>query len=205
MKRNTGCLASLWVAIVSISACSWSGPPPTTYVLGDTATTGFGAVSQVAAPVVELKPVRVPDFLDTTDVFTLRDGGQIVASQGARWGERLSVGVTRAVATSLAEQLPQVVVTTSPPLESPRWQVFIDIDTFEVQPGGQSVLVGRWRIWQSRGEKKLADERISLGLPVGKGTDAEVVAAMTQQVNQLAGRIALALESNVERHRLSNR
>ena len=184
--------ASLAIAIV-VSACA--GPPPELYVLGDAARPKPEHVSQLDDPIVEVKPVRVPDYLDTTDIFRREPGGRIVASQSGRWGERLSVGVTRAVATSLEARLPQLVVTTSPPLERPRWEVLIDLDAFEVQPGGLSVLAARWSIREGRGGQKLREERISLSAPIDRGSDQEVVETMTRQVDQLAGRIASALQT----------
>ena len=186
--------ASLAIAIL-VSACSSAGPPPELYVLGEAARPKPEPVSQLDDPIVEVKPVRVPDYLDTTDIFTRGPGGRIVASQSARWGERVSVGVTRAVATSLEARLPQLVVTTSPPLEHPRWQVLIDLDAFEVQPGGPSVLTARWSIREGRGGQKLREERISLSTPVGHGSDQEVVETMTRQVDQLVDRIAPALQT----------
>ena len=192
-------LSGLVLEILALSACGSSGPPPKLYVLGDTAQVGTGDVSQLSFPVVELKSVRIPDYLDTTEIFLRQAGGHIVASQSARWGERLSVGVTRAIAISLDTRLPDVAVTTSPSLEEPRWQILIDIDAFETQAEGQCVLAGRWSIWEGRGREKLNEERISLATQVGKGSDAEVVAAMTRQVDDLAGKIALALETRMPR------
>ena len=194
-------LMGLVLAILELPACGSGGPPPQLYVLGDAAPlVPSRAVSQLRDPVVELKPVRIPDYLDTTDIFTRRDGGRIVASQSARWGERLSIGVTRAVASALDARLPQLAVTTSPPLEDPRWQILIDIDAFGTQSGGQCVLEGRWSIREGRGGQKLIkEERISLATPVGAGSDTEVVATMTRQVDQLAGLIASAWENGMPR------
>jgi uncharacterized lipoprotein YmbA len=186
--------AGVTIAIL-LSACSPAGPPPELYVLGDAARPGPEPASPLDDPIVEVKPVRVPDYLDTTDIFTRESGGRIVASRSARWGERLSVGVTRAVATSLEARLPRLVVTTSPPLEHPRWQVLIDLDAFEVQPGGLSVLTARWSIRDGRGGQKLREERISLSAPIDRGNDQEVVKTMTRQVGQLVGCIAPALQT----------
>lgn len=194
-RRRPGFTSAGMAIAILVSACNSAGPPPELYVLGDAARPKPEPVSQLDHPIVEVKPVRVPDYLDTTDIFTRGPGGRIVASQSARWGERLSAGVTRTVATSLEARLPQLVVTTSPPLEHPRWQVLIDLDVFEVQPGGPSVLTARWSIWEGRGGQKLREEKISLSTPVGQGSDQEVVETMTRQVDQLVDRIAPALQT----------
>jgi len=100
------------------------------------------------------------------------------------------VGVTRAVAGCLEARLPQLAVTTVPPPEPPRWQLLIDIDTFEAQAGGQSVLIARWTLLEGRRGERLREEKVSLVTPIGQGGDQAVVAAMNQQVDQLVDRIA---------------
>ena len=191
--RRTGMpiWGSLFLVIGVLAGCSTSGPPPELYVLGDAPTISTGAVSQLDAPVIEVKPVRIPDYLDTTDILTRQAAGHMVASATARWGERLSVGVTRAVAASLARRLPQVTVTTSRPLEEPAWQLLIDVDVFEASPGGECVLVARWSLREGRGGRKAREEKLSLAESVGASGDREIVAAMTSQLNQLGDRISL--------------
>src|SRR5262249_55533545 len=146
-------------------------------------------------PVLELKRVHVPDYLDTTDIVIRHPDGRIVARPSARWGERLSVGVTRVVAAALEARLPHVAVTTAPPTEAPRWQVLIDIDTFEAQAGGPSVVAGRWSLREGRGGQRLRDEKFALSAPVGQDSDQALVAAMTRQIDQLVERIAPTLQS----------
>jgi len=191
-------LARLVLSSLALSACG-GGPPPDLYVLGDTATVAPEPKAALPDPVVELKPVRVPDYLDTTDMITRTSSGRIVTSQSARWAERLSVGVTRAVATSLEAKLPQLTVTTSPPLDDPQWQILIDIQAFEAQSGGQCILTGRWSIRRGRGGEKLKEEKIALTTALGAAREKDLVAAMDRQVDQLAGRIAVVLQTEEDR------
>jgi uncharacterized lipoprotein YmbA len=190
--------AGATLALLALSACS-SGPPPQIYVLGNAPPAHSISVSQLAQPVVEVKPVLVPDYLDTTDLLTRGAGGRTTASRSARWGERLSIGVQHAVAQSLAARLPQMTVLTSPPLEAPWRQVLIDVEAFAAQPGGQCILAGRWSVREGRGGKLVDEEKISLVRPVGKGSDAELVAAMTDELDELAGRITSALQRQQRR------
>jgi uncharacterized lipoprotein YmbA len=90
--------------------------------------------SQLNKPMVEVRPARVPDYLDTTDIVTRGAGGLIVPSDRGRWGERFSVDLTRAVTAALARQLPRLAVTTSARLGEPRWEVVIELDAFDVRP-----------------------------------------------------------------------
>jgi uncharacterized protein len=182
----------------ALSACGRGEPPPETYILGRDVPAGGIIRSQLDSPIIELRPVRIPDYLDNKDIVVRRAEGQIIVSPAARWGERLSLGVTRAVAASLAARLPRLAVITTPALEKSRWRVLIDIDAFGVQSAGQCVLVGRWSVWTGGEEKKLRDERFSMSQPVGKGSDAEIVAAMTSLVDQLAASMASVFEVGVE-------
>ena len=198
-QHSTCVIACLCFAILALSACGSAGPPPDLYVLGGAAPVGAGPVVRPGGPVVQLEPVRIPDYLDTTDILTRGDGGRIVASRSGRWGERLSLGVTRAVAASLGPRLSRLIVTTSRPLDTPRWQVLIDVDAFDVRPGAQCVLMGRWSIWAGGGGPKLQEERFSLTGRVESGGDPEVVAVMTRELDELAALIAPALERGEER------
>jgi uncharacterized lipoprotein YmbA len=99
--------------------------------------------------------------------------------------------------------LPRLAVISAP-LASAHWRVLIDIDTFEMQSAGQCVLVGRWSIWTGNGDKKLRDETFSMSAPVDKGTDAEIVAAMTQLADRLAGEVATTFVDGVEPRRVAS-
>ena len=70
------------------------GPTPQVYVLGDAVADAPATASQMNTPTIEVRPARVPDFLDTTDIVTRGAGGLIVPSQSGRWGERFSIGLT---------------------------------------------------------------------------------------------------------------
>lgn len=188
-------LAGAAFVALTLSACGSAGPPPQVYVLGDGVPVRPVSASQLNDPIVDLEPVRVPDYLDTTDIVTRQAGGLIVASQSARWGERLSIGVTRAIGISLRTRLPQLAVTTSPTSGDARWQILVDVDAFEVQPDGRCTLSGRWSIWEAHDGKELKEERFLFATPLRTTSDPEVVAAMTSQLAQLTNGIAAALET----------
>lgn len=185
------------VAVLSalLAACGTGAKLPDLYVLGNPAPATSGTASELGHPVLQVERVRLPDYLDTTDIVTRQPDGRIVARPTARWGERLSVGVTRAVAGGLAARLPLLVVTATTPLEPPRWQLLIDIDSFEAEAGGQVVLTGRWTMLSGSPGEQQREEKISLAVSGGQGSDPQVVAAMNQLVNQLVERIAPAFDA----------
>ncbi len=98
-------LAVLAAALAVPPGCG--APPPQVYVLGNAVADAPATASQMNTPTVEVRPARVPDYLDTTDIVTRGAGGLIVPSQSGRWGERFSIGLTRAVGAALTKKLPE--------------------------------------------------------------------------------------------------
>jgi uncharacterized protein len=183
-------------AIFGLAACSGAGPAPAEYVLGTMLTTPATArtVHQTGLPVVEVKRVRLPDYLDTTDILERR-GNQLVPSATGRWGERLSVGMSRALAAALAARLPGMVVTATPPVERPARQVLVDVADFEAKEGHAVVLVARWSITDGAGRQILTAEQTSLVEPIEGTGDSAVAAAMSHAVEQLADQLAIGVEN----------
>ena len=124
----------------------------------------------------------------------MRSGNQVVASRSGRWGERLSVGMTRALATSLAARLRGVDVTTAAPVEHPTRQVLVDVTTFEASANQEVVLVARWTIIDGPGRSTLLSEQTALTVPVTSMDDSAVVTAMSRAVEDLASAIATGIE-----------
>ena len=179
-------------ASLTISGCG-AGPPLPLYVLGTDPPAVASTTPLAGLPVIEVKPVKIPDYLDTTDLL-VRTDGQMIPSRAGRWGERLSVGTTRALATALAARLPRMAVTATPPVQPPARQVLVDVGAFEARPDGKVVLVARWAILDGSGHKVLAAQRVSLVQPLASNGDPAVVAAMTRAVEQLAGQIAFGIQ-----------
>jgi uncharacterized lipoprotein YmbA len=183
----------LAMVLGGVSGCSPSGPPPKIYVLGGGISAEPQMVSQLDKPTVEVRPARVPDYLDTTDIVTRGAGGLIVPSESGRWGERFSIGLARAVTAELRHRLPQLAITTSAWSAEPKWEVQIELDAFDVQPTSNSTLAATWSIIDVQRRRTWAEERVVLSDRGTFQTDAAVVAVMGHQVEDLAARIAESL------------
>ena len=188
-------LAFFSAAMLGLAACSGAGPPAAEYVLGKEPAATVATVSQTGLPVIELEHIQIPDYLDTTDILE-RTGNRLVPSATGRWGERLSVGMSRALTMSLAARLPQMVVTATPPSERPARQVLVNVAAFESRTDHQVILVARWSIIDGGTRRILVAEQSSLVEPIADDSDGAVVAAMSQAVEHLADRIAAGIESS---------
>ena len=191
MRRQSLIVTAL-VAIVA--GCMSQGARRHVYALDaalDTPTTPEAAAGGAE---LQLERVLVPDYLDTTDLQLRVGAHKIRESSTGRFGERLSLGITHALRSDLAVQLPTDSIALAPAEKSAR-QILVTVEALDVWPSGRCVLVANWTILD--GDRRAA-------LTTGRGTfvtasrggdlssDATIVAAMADAVGQLAQRIASA-------------
>lgn len=181
------------ISIVGIvlMACGRGGPAPVTYVLGPLATAEDRVEPLGGRPLVELKPVLLPDYMDVSEIMVRHPGNVVAPSPTGRWGERLSVGVTRALALYLQRQLPgMVVVSSAAGTDQPVFQILVVLEAFEAQADGRVVLVARWQLVNSADHSVSAPERVSVTELAVNATDAAIAASINRAVEQISIPIA---------------
>jgi cholesterol transport system auxiliary component len=182
--------------ILLVTACATSGPPPVQYVLG-TDQAPPRAVNPVRGrQVVEVRPVRLPEYLDTRDLL-VRKGNQLVPSMTGQWAERLSVGMTRALALALGPQLPNAALFTTEPVQRPARQLLLDVTSFEARADQEVILTARWTFTDGTGRNALLSQDTVLVEPTGSTSDEAVVNAMNKAVEALASQIAASIKRGV--------
>jgi uncharacterized lipoprotein YmbA len=188
-------LAAAAAAAVVLSGCG-TFPLPRTYVLGDLDQSAPGGVVNEAGLIhIELRPVAVPDYLDTTDIVRRTASNEVTTSSTGRWGERLSLGITRALALDLARQLPQMVIESRSAYEPSR-RLFVDVERFDIGEDGRCTLTARWRVANSGGKDKPDSEQGTFIETSTAKTDAAEASAMTAAIDHLAGQIALTVRAS---------
>jgi uncharacterized protein len=141
---------------------------------------------------MQLQRVLIPDYLDTTDILLRVGAHELHESTTGRFGERLSLGITHALRSDLASQLPQYTLVLAQPADRPTRQIVVNVDAFDVWPTGRCVLVADWSVLGADRKTLLAADRgtfstTAAGVNPGDGA---IVAAMADAVRQLADRIA---------------
>jgi len=189
MRRS---LPSAVAAGLILAACS-VGPPPKTYVLGSTPPASDTVAPLPGRPVLEVRRALVPDYLDGTDIVSRGPGNLVQPSRTGRWGERLSVGVTHALAAGLSRRLPDVVITTNPPPEAAACELLLDVQAFEADAEGRVAFVGQWRVLAGSSGDTLAGEQASFTEPIAGTGDEPLVVAMSAAVDKLAERVAISV------------
>ena len=190
------CVAATGLMIL-LGGCG-SNVPIRNYELGSPASAVTGSWSEAGLPVIELKTVSVPDYLDSSDILRRSGANELIASPTGRWGERLSLGLTHALASDLAARLPRAVITTNAGAESTR-RLLVDVDSFEIGANGECLLAARWRFSAGDGTAITPGEHGATAETAVSLDDAAVAAAMSRAVDQLAEQIAATVR-NAPRH-----
>jgi uncharacterized protein len=179
------------VQLILVAGCA--GPPASrSYVLGDPVDPEPVTVTQSGRPVIRLLPVSVPDYLDTRDILLRSGPNEVKASPTGRWAERVSVGVTRALAAALTTRLPGADVVSDQPVEPPAQQIVVDVQAFEIGPDRKCLLTARWTLSSGDGDRVLRRERDSFVEQATDTSDAAIAAAMSRAIDRLAARIVAA-------------
>jgi len=182
-------LAMLAAAALMLLCGCGSFPLPSVYILGDPTMPVASLSSEAGRPVFALDTVTVPDYLDSTDIVRQAGSNEVRVSSSSQWGERLSVGLTRALVSALSRRLPNVVIERRTDDEAP-WRILVDIQHFDIGTNGECTLSARWHIISANGMTASVGEDGTFTEPGGGSTDAAAVAAMTLATDQLADRLA---------------
>jgi uncharacterized lipoprotein YmbA len=149
---------------------------------------------------LHLQRVLVPDYLDSTDLFLRVGPHEVRESASGRFGERLSVGITRALRFDLATRLPFDSIAIAPAVETTARQIQVTVDALDVWQDGRCVLTAHWSIVAAgvdHGDVFTADRGtfIVAASAGGVADDAAIVATMADAVSQLADRIASSVQA----------
>jgi uncharacterized protein len=184
----------LLLVLNSVVAACISSPVPATYVLSH-AVDFTKDTESASGPVVQLRRVLVPDYLDTTDMIERVGQYQLKSSSTGRWGERLSLGITHALGSDLAIRLPTNTVTFDHPADKSVKQILVSVDRFDVWRDGHCVLTANWSILETHSGAVLAEGRgnfVTVPVRGGSPGDGAIVAGMADAVSELADSITLA-------------
>jgi len=168
---------------------------PRTYVLADPDQSTPGVVDEAGLTHIELKTVTVPDYLDTTEIVRRTASNEVRTSETGQWGERLSLGITRALAIDLTRRLPHTVIESRGAYE-PSVRLFVDVERFDIGEDGRCALTARWRVTASGAKDQLNSEQGTFIETSTAKTDTAEASAMTAAIDQLAGQIVLTLQAS---------
>lgn len=199
MKTLAIWLALSALVVVSIASCgSLLAPQPDRarfFVLTSSAS-GSGTASSATAPgasrlSIGVGPVRIPDYLQRSEIATRVSPTQIEYSQVNRWAEPLEECFPRVLAQDLSSSLATNRVVMFPWLGNTRvdYQVQVSVERFELTSQGQAVLTARWMIRNPRTGKIVAAGEANESHAAGSDA-ASSTAALSQTVGAMADDLA---------------
>ncbi len=177
-------------AVLAVTLGGCAAPALHSYVLATTPSPAAATVETLPARVIELRPVLLPDPLDTSLILRRVGPSELVASRNGRWADRLSVGIRLALAADLQAALPQAAVVTQPPLRSDFRRVSLTVTAFDLDASGILSLDADWtveRVPPSVVSSQRRAHLVATGVPAG---DAAEVAAMSELLRRLCAAIA---------------
>ena len=140
-------------------------------------------------------PVTLPPHLDRTQIVTQATRHRLDLMDLDQWAEPLGDGFTRVLAQNLSQLMGTDAVFQFPwrrPV-TVQYQVTVDVQRFDTDAGGNSVLIARWDIIQGDG-RELLFSRTSLFRSQASAEGIEpIVAAMSGNLAELSREIAAGL------------
>jgi uncharacterized lipoprotein YmbA len=140
--------------------------------------------------------VRLPAYLFNSSLGVRKGTNEIGYSQSAFWAERLDTGIQRVLAADLATLLhTHQLRLSSWRSEDVSLEVYVAIEQFDVDAGGEGVLVARWRILAPGGENLLrsGESRFKRQGPEPEKDPSGAVATLSELVADLGRQLAQAI------------
>ncbi|MBF0154375.1 MAG: membrane integrity-associated transporter subunit PqiC [Magnetococcales bacterium] len=169
------------------------------FVLMPTATGRLPALTgSHSGYTLEVLQVAVPSYLNRSQIVTRPGPHELDLSEAHQWGDTLSEGVTRTVATNLARLLgSDRVFPRSPYLVVPaNYRLATEINRFEQDADGAVVLDLYWRLFAGNDTAPVLERRADWRSEAVSTTDyAVLVAAMSRLLGDFS--LSVAREMSV--------
>ena len=193
-------LISSLIAASLLVACG-SSPPVNFYHLD--ATDSAAVVSpEGELALLAIGPVRVPDYLTRPQLVTRGPGASMIVDDFNRWAEPLDHAVHRVVAINVDSQISELTVVAFPysSLVNADYRLLGSIERFDVDQGGQAVLVVQWGISDMDGNLLVSPRRSRYTTTAASNSSNSVVQAMSQIVadfsRDIAGEMRTVISAN---------
>lgn len=189
------CLPLLSALLLPLTACiGGKTPPPKFYMLEPiSAIEQEGSARAAQKPVILLKSVRIPHYVDRPQIVTATGKNAYRLSEFHRWAESLDDNINRVLAQNLALLVPAEVSSSdnTTPSEPANFRVSVNILEFHADPNGQAGLTAQWRI--TRGGDMLAFRQATYRAPASASDYHVIVESLNKCLDRLSHDLAYAL------------
>jgi uncharacterized lipoprotein YmbA len=172
---------------IALLLASCASPNPSLYTLEVLP----GPVRRPAARIIEVRSISLARYLERSQIVRSSENFRLDVLANDWWGEPLDAMIGRTLDRALTQRLPGSTVYQENGAISaePDARVQVNIERFDKDASGAVRLVAQYavvrRISETRG--------VTLEVPARGATTADLVAAMSEAIGQLADRIASSL------------
>ena len=190
-----------WIAALLItSSCSLLSPrpDPTRHIvlasLRDLGETEAPAASKLH---LGLGPVRVPEYLDRSELMVRASPTELRPSTAARWAEPLPDMLARVLADDLVQLLGPARLVAHPwyATDRPHWQIEVEVLRFEPAAKGEARLDARWWLRDLSGDAATVSHESRITEATTKSEPARLAESLSRAVATLAREIAAAVST----------
>ena len=182
-------------ALVALVAACGSSPPVRYYGLEPAQTAA--ETSGDASVIVALGPLRIPEYLQRSQIVTRSGGAERVVDDFSRWAEPLDEAIHSVVASNVDSLLDEVAVIAYPYIvgvAADRWVVG-HIERFDADRQGNVQLSVQWGILDKERKNLVIPRRSRYDARATPGADAE---AMVQAMNTVLAQFSRDIANEVK-------
>ncbi len=181
------------LASLLLTACG-SSPPVRYFSLSPSVSTVSEEADDAAA--LGLGPVRIPDYLDRSQMVTRDSGQEIRVDEFSRWAEPMSTAFHRIVSADVDNSVDGLVVVAFPLESNIRgtmdYRLLGTVTRFDSDRSGRVILDIQWGILDTASEERLvAPQRTRYEARAGSPDDpASIASAMNEALAEFSRDIA---------------
>lgn len=181
-----------WLLLVSLCGCSSS--PPTSFYMLEPVAPEAGVVEAGGGPIA-VGRVTLPPELERDELVRWEGAHSLDVASTERWAAPLATLVRRTLALDLAARLPDELVRVpgQPGVDSAARYVVVSFAAFDAGPDGEVAIGARWCLTGDEAEEPLLVRDEELVVAAASTSGADVAAALSAGLGELADRIAAAL------------
>ena len=193
----------LWVLILMVGSCApfGAGTQKETkyYVLSSLQSAASQEPTLADLPDVGLGvgPIRMPLYLDRSDIVTRDSQNQVVIADFAQWAGPLQENFGRVLAENLSVLLATDKVAIFPFARSTEtdYNVTVYVTRFDGMPGDKAHLRARWAILDNKRKKSLFEKHTIVSEPTKDDSLESLIGAESSTVAELSRQIAEAIKA----------
>ena len=177
--------------------CTGTSPRTDYYVLNSLPGTDTEnkSLKERQGPAIGIGPLTMPPYLDRQQIVTRSGPNEVEIEEFHRWAEPLKSNIGRVLKDNLSTLLNTDHVVLFPWTRTARveYQVFVDIERFDVGPAKEALLEVRWAIIRAADNEILRIKKTSLTAPIGSTGYAAIAAAQSQTLADFSREVAASI------------